>query len=36
MFFLWKMLGVRRLVALFVLRKLWQMYQRRSRAATVS
>ncbi len=29
MFLLWRLLGVRRLLALFVLRKAWRMYKNR-------
>jgi hypothetical protein len=29
MFSLWKMIGLRRLIMLFVLRRIWRMYQRR-------
>jgi hypothetical protein len=29
MMLLWRILGVRRLVVLFVLRRLWRMYRRR-------
>jgi hypothetical protein len=35
MFFLWKLLGFRRLLLLFVLRRAWRMAQRRRAAATI-
>jgi len=31
MIWLWRFIGLRRLLALFVLRKAWQMYQSRNR-----
>jgi hypothetical protein len=33
MLFLWKILGFRRLAILFVLRRLWRMYQQRASAS---
>jgi hypothetical protein len=33
MFLLWRFLGVRRLIALFVVRRLWRMMQARRAAA---
>jgi hypothetical protein len=34
MFFLWRLLGFRRLLAVFVLRKAWQMYRSRKPGST--
>jgi hypothetical protein len=34
MFFLWRLLGFRRLLAVFVLRKVWQMYRSRKPGST--
>jgi hypothetical protein len=36
MFFLWRMLGFRKLLALFVLRRLWRLYQARKRSGAAA
>jgi hypothetical protein len=36
MFFLWRLLGFRRLLAVFVLRRAWRMYQSRRSSPTTT